>query len=170
LSVSAFYGVYDDLRTIEPGPAFLPLRWDNLLEGNTYGVEAWASVQLTSWWRLSPGYRSLEKELQFAPGASALLNAEQAGNDPPHRWLIKSSMDFSRGVTFDVLLRHVGALPEPAHRSYDELNARIGWVVSPSLELSLTGTNLLHDTHTEYASPDGLEIPRSVLAEARWSF
>jgi iron complex outermembrane receptor protein len=170
LSVSAFYGTYDDLRTVEPGPTVIPLLWDNRLEGDTYGVEAWANLQVTSWWRLSPGYRSLEKDLEFKPGASGLLNADQAGNDPPHGWVLKSSMDFSRGITFDVLLRHIGALPEPAHRSYDELDARIGWVASPSIEVSLTGTNLLHDTHTEYASPGGLEIPRSVLAEVRWSF
>jgi iron complex outermembrane receptor protein len=56
LSVSSFYNVYDDLRSIEFTPVtVVPLKWGNSMEGDTYGVEAWANVQLTDWWRVSPG-------------------------------------------------------------------------------------------------------------------
>ena len=44
-SLSAFYDEYDDLRTIEPTPVdSCPLRWGNLMEGSTYGVEVWAQL------------------------------------------------------------------------------------------------------------------------------
>ena len=48
LSVSLFYNRYDRLRTTElaPGGA-LPIRLANGLEGQTWGIEAWATQQIT---------------------------------------------------------------------------------------------------------------------------
>ncbi len=169
-SLSAFYDVYDDLRTIEPAPGgFLPLRWGNLMQGSTYGFELWASWQATSWWRLSPGYRYLHKNLEFSPGASQLLGIEQAGNDPTERATLKSSMDFGRW-SIDAMLRYVGKLPSPENPSYTELGARVAWRASDALEFSLDGSNLLDDRHSEYAVPTANEIRRSIYAEVRWSF
>ena len=87
--------------------AFLPLRWGNLMEGSAYGFEAWADIQLTPWWRLSPGVRTLHKHLEFSEGASEIVGVRQAGNDPSSRYYLKSSMDLRR-FTFDVMIRKVG--------------------------------------------------------------
>ena len=169
-SLSTFYNDYDDLRTIEPAPGgFLPLRWGNLIEGSTYGVEVWANWQVTKWWRLSPGFRSLHKQLRFSDGASQLLGVEQAGNDPNKRATLKSSMDFGRW-TLDAMLRYVGKLPSPENPSYTELGARLAFRASDALELSVVGANLLDDRHSEYAVPTAREIRRSVYAELRWNF
>ena len=166
-SLAVFYDEYDDLRTIEPTPqAFLPLHWGNLMEGETYGFELWANWQVTRWWRLSPGYRSLEKRLSFSDGASELLGVEQAGNDPAQRALLKSSMDFGRW-SLDATLRYVGKLPSPENPSYTDLGARLAWRASDSLEIALSGINLLDATHAEYALPTANEIRRSIYAEAR---
>jgi iron complex outermembrane receptor protein len=169
-SLSTFYNEYDDLRTIEPAVGgFLPLRWGNLMEGSTYGVELWANWQVNSWWRLSPGLRTLHKRLRFTDGASQLLGVEQAGNDPTSQGSFKSSMDFGRW-TVDAMLRYVGNLPSPESPSYEELGARVAWRASDSLEVSISGFNLLDDRHHEYALPTAREIRRSVYAEARWTF
>jgi iron complex outermembrane receptor protein len=50
--------------------------------------------------------------------------------------------------------------------AYTEADARIGWRVSPRLMLSVTGNNLLHTSHIEYAG--GELVPRSVLFGMRW--
>jgi iron complex outermembrane receptor protein len=168
-SVTAFSNDYDDLRSIEPAATFLPLRWDNLLEGHTYGVEFWANVQLTSWWRLSPGVRTVRKELSFSNGASGLLGTAQAGNDPDFSVQLKSTWAFRR-VSVDAMLRHVDELPSPANPAYTELSARVAWRASESLEFSLSGLNLLDERHSEYTLPTARAIPRSVFAEARWMF
>ena len=169
-SLSAFYNKYDDLRTIEPAPGgFLPLHWGNLMEGNTYGVDFWASVQVTPWWRLSPGFRSLQKDLRPSAGASQLLGTEQAGNDPTSRATLKSTMDFGHW-SIDAMLRYVGKLPSPESPSYTELGARIAWRASDTLELSVNGSNLLNDTHAEYAVPTARAIRRSIYGEVRWTF
>jgi iron complex outermembrane receptor protein len=171
LSVSAFYNVYNDLRTVETASAtaFLPLRWGNMMKGHTYGVTAWAKWQVTDWWRLAPGFALLRKDLQFKPGASTLLGTGQAGNDPRGHGLLSSSMRLGTRGSLDLTLRHVGALPDPALPAYTELGARLAWTLADNWEVALTGTNLLHARHREYPAPAGTHIRRSVLAEARWS-
>jgi iron complex outermembrane receptor protein len=169
-SISAFYNVYDDLRTVEETPGtFFPLSWANLLEGSTYGVEVWGNWQVTDWWRLSPGFRALRKRLEFKDGATQILDVHQAGNDPRSQASLKSSMTFGR-LSFDAMLRYVGELPSPATPAYEELSARLSYRVTERLELALNGLNLLDERHLEYAAPTGNRIRRSVFAEARLQF
>ena len=171
VSVAAFYNVYDDLRTVEPAPAtVLPLYWGNLMRGDTYGVEAWANWQAMDWWRLSPGFTVLREQLRFKPGASGLLGISQAADDPSSHATLTSSMDLGSRTSFDATLRYVGALPDPALAHYYEMDARVGWRPSHTLEVSLSGLNLLHARHAEFAAPSGEFITRSVMAEARWRF
>jgi iron complex outermembrane recepter protein len=171
LSASVFYDEYEDLRTIEPGrPAVLPLLWDNKMAGNTYGVEMWANLQVTSWWRLSPGFRSLHKRLHFEEGASRLVGLQLSGNDPTNQASLKSAMTFGNRVTFDAFLRHVGDLPNPAQDDYYELSARLAWKIGSSIEAAVSGFNLLHSRHTEYPAPVGRQIERSVFGEVKLTF
>ena len=170
LSASVFYNEYDDLRTIEVTPAvFLPLRWGNLMEGSAYGFEAWADIQLTPWWRISPGVRTLHKNLEFSAGASEITGVRQAGNDPTSRYYMKSSMDLRR-FSIDVMVRNVSDLPDPALPEYSELNARVGWHASEKLEVAIKGFNLLNETHLEFPEPVGYAIRRSVMAELRYNY
>src|SRR6185369_13886617 len=170
LSVSGFYNIYDDLRTVELSntPTLLPLRWDNLMKGHTYGLTTWAKWQVTDWWRLSPGFTWLHKELRFKAGSSQLGGLAQAGNDPREHALLSSAMQLGTGRTLDIMLRHVSALPDPALPAYTELSVRFAWAVSAAWELALSGANLLHDSHQEYPGPVGASIHRSIAAEVRW--
>ncbi len=171
LTVSIFDHEYDDLRSIEFAPGGgLPIQWGNLMEGRISGVEAWGSYQVADWWRLSAGLTVQDKEVSFKPGASGLLGAPQAGNDPEHQAFLKSSMDLSNDVTVDANLRWIGGLPAPKAPSYVELSARIAWAITDKLELSVSGTDLLHDDHLEFTAPPSDEIPRGVFIETRWKF
>ncbi len=171
ITVTAFVNQYDDLRTIELNPAtgFLPLKWGNRMKGDTYGVEAWADIQLTPWWRLSPGVRTLHKRLHFEEGASTLLGVAQAGNDPTNQAMLRTSIDVGSRGTFDLHLRHTDTLPSPDTPGYYELNARFGWRWTDAIEVAISGSDLLHRRHVEYAAPAGELIGRSVVAEWRWS-
>lgn len=172
VSVAAFYNVYDDLRTVEPASStvFTPLYWGNLMRGDTYGVEAWANWQATDWWRLSPGFTALREQLRFKAGASGLLGIAQASDDASSHATLSSSMDLGHHTSFDATLRYVGALPDPALAHYYEMDAHLGWRPSHTLEVSLSGLNLMHARHNEFAAPTGEYIARSVMAEARWRF
>jgi iron complex outermembrane receptor protein len=170
LSASFFYNGYADLRSVEPASptTFLPLHWGNGIEGTTYGFEAWAHWQVLPWWRLSPGVRTVHEDLRFAPGASALLGLSQSGDDPTTQVLLTSSMDLSRRFTLDATVRRVGALPDPGLGAYTEMNARLGWRANKSLQLALSGFNLLHARHLEFPAPYAEEIPRSVMLQLQW--
>ncbi len=179
LSVSAYYNVYDDLRTFEASPGgVLPLIIENMMEGETYGVEAWGSYQATPWWRLSAGLNWLHKNLRFKAGSSALGGVQIAGDDPDYQVSVRSLMTLRPDLTLDVDLRNIGALPAPASPAYTELGVRLGWDVTKAVELSLTGSNLLHTHHAEFGSTGstvqlgdiGVESGRRFSVDARWRF
>jgi iron complex outermembrane receptor protein len=171
LSLSGFYNVYTDLRTIEPvfAGGFFPLTWGNRMRADTYGVEGWADWQVLSWWRLSPGFRTLTEHLRLEPGASGILGTAQAGDDPHWQLHVTSSMSLPERLHLNATLRHVSALPAPALPGYWELSARLGWRATRTLELSLSGSNLLHARHLELPLPYGEYIGRSVMLRADWS-
>jgi iron complex outermembrane receptor protein len=167
-SVSTYYNVYNDLRSIEITPATVfPLHWGNAMRGYAYGVEAWGDYRLTDWWRLSAGFSAEHEQLSFQPGDPALLGVAEAGDDPVAQGQVRSSMNLGRDVTFDATLRGVSALPNPAVPAYTELNARLGWNVTPRIQLSVSGFNLLHAYHVEYPSSEGGAVPREVFVELR---
>ncbi len=169
LSVSTFYNVYGDLRSIEVKPGgFLPLRWGNGMKGRTYGVEAWGDFQAAPWWRLSAGLTYLDEKFRFKPGASGILGPPQAGDDPKYQAQLRSSMDLGRAVTFDAALRYTSPLPEPRVRALVELDSRLGWNVTEQVRVAVSGRNLLHARHVEY--PQGSAIPRSVFVDLQWRF
>ena len=176
LSISTFYQVYDDLRSVEITPVtFLPLQWGNGMKGNTYGVEVWGNFQALDWWRLAAGFNTLHENLGFKSNSAGSLGLagfpgiEQAGSDPARQASLRSSMNFRANFSFDADLRYIGARPDPVTPSYYELNASAGWKPSKSLEISLTGFNLLHARHVEYAAtPTSIEVSRSVWIEAHW--
>ncbi|MET3664942.1 TonB-dependent receptor [Caulobacter sp. 1776] len=169
LSISAYYNVYDDLRSIETTPAtFLPLRWGNGLQGHVRGIEAWGEYKVRPWWRLSAGATAMEKHLKFKPGSSGILGVAQAGDDPRRQAFLRSSVDLPRGISLDADLRYVSDLPEPRTPSYVELGGRLAWAVNDRAEVALVGRNLMHDRHPEY--PQGTDIPRAVSVDLQWRF
>lgn len=179
LSISTFYNVYDDLRSFELTNRGLPIVFANEMEGETYGFEAWGGYQVADWWRLSGGYSRLHKDLDFKPGSSRLTGTDIAGNDPAYQASLRSMMDLSHGVAVDVDLRRIGALPAPASPSYTELGARVRWAVTRSLELAVTGENLLRPHHPEFGraggtlqvgTASGVETGRSISVDAQWRF
>jgi iron complex outermembrane receptor protein len=173
-SVSGFYNVYDDLRSIDPGgPGSGSLfQFGNHVAAKVYGVETWGSYQVTSWWRLSAGLSVQHEDVRFLPGSTQAGGLAFIANDPNHQASLRSAMDFGHGVTLDAFLRTVGMLPHPETPGYVELNARLGWAVTSWLTLSLSGFNLLHARHVEFISPDfgAVSVPRSVYGQAAFRF
>jgi iron complex outermembrane recepter protein len=171
-SISGYYNDYDDLRTIEASPGtFLPLRWGNEMAGHTYGAEVWGSYRVTDWWRLGPAFNIQHESFHFKSGSSQIGGTAYTADDPSHQASLRSSIDIGPSVTWDAFLRYVGKLPNPAVPDYAELNMRLGWRVTPQLELSLSGFNLIHAHHQEFSEAGTTtEIPRSFLVDARLRF
>ena len=170
LSVSTFYNVYDDLRSVEfsPGPAF-PLVYANLMEGDTYGTEIWGSYQVLNWWQLKAGFDYLQEDLRFKPGSSMLLGIQAAGDDPKDQVTLGSSFDLPFDLSFDFNGRYVSKLPNPAVPAYATFSAKLGWRATDNLDLAVSGDNLA-GPHREFgaAGPTAIELQPSVLFTLRW--
>jgi len=172
-SLSAFYNVYDHLRTVEAStPSIFPLIVLNNMKGATYGVELWGNYALTDQWRLSAGLSTLRKDLRLETGSRDIFGVRFAGNDPAYQASFRSSMDVMKDVELDIDFRAVDDLPSPRIPGYVEADVRLGWRVTNALELAVVGSNLLHARHTEFVNPSlpAEEIPRSISASARWRF
>jgi iron complex outermembrane recepter protein len=172
-SVSTYYDDYDNLRSIDPSgtPSLIPLQFGNLMAGDVFGVEVWGNYQLTNWWRLSAGFNLQHEDLRFLPGSLSVAGLALVANDPGHQASLHSAINLGHGVTWDAYLRDVGMLPHPITPEYVELNTRLGWDITPSLQVSLSGFNLLHARHVEFVEPGiSTEVPRSVYAQARFRF
>ena len=178
LSVSAFYNVYDDLRTDELTGGGFPLILANGLKGDTYGVEVWGSWAVTDWWRLKGGFNTLKKDLRLKPGHSDVSSYQEAGTDPNYQAQVRSQMNLADSWTLDVALRDVGRVRQPATgvqlvKAYAEADARIGWRLRDDLELSLAGFNLLNPRHLEINDTSTAPlrwIPRTYYLSLRWGF
>ncbi len=179
LSISTFYNVYTDLRSVLPSTGGgLPISFANGMAGDTDGVEAWGTYRVNTWWRLTAGANWLHENLHFLPGASQIGGIALAGDDPSYQLSVGSAMDLARGWQWSMNLRRIAALPDPVSPAYTEADTRIGWSIQPALEISLTGFNLLHAHHLEFGTgstpiqlgPTGAETGRSILLQLRSHF
>nr|WP_295829090.1 TonB-dependent receptor [uncultured Azospirillum sp.] len=173
LALSAFYNVYDDLRTTSLTNGGLPIMLRNDMEGSTYGIEGWGGYGLTSWWTLHAGANWLHKNLRLKPGATDLSKFQSAGQDPAYQLQLRSRMNLTPEVEFDATLRRVGRVAVSNVPAYTEADLHLGWQVTPALDLSLFGRNLLHARHLEAYDPSNnapRAIGRSIYARLRVGF
>lgn len=173
LDVAAFYNVYDHLRTVEPQPGGgFPWVIDNRMDAETWGVEVRAAWQVSERWRLYGGYAFLDEDFQLDPDSHDVNRGQGEGNDPWHRFSLRSLLDLPGGVELDAWLRRTSELPAPTVPDYTELDLRLGWHATEALELSLVGQNLLHDQHLEFRSASSIpeEVERSVYGKVTWRF
>lgn len=171
LSVSLFFNLYDDIRTSEFTGNPLPIRLANRLKGRTYGIEAWATHELASWWRASFGLSTLGKDFHLKDGAADLANRASLGADPDYQFLARSNFNLTDSVQLDVGLRGQDDLGASRLGGYVEADGRLSWQISDVVELYAAGSNLLHRSHAESSdAARGQRNRRSVFAGTRLRF
>jgi iron complex outermembrane receptor protein len=183
-SVSTFYNRYDDIRSTSPSdnPTFpglpFPFVFRNDVEGDTYGVELASDYQPIDRLRLHAGYTFLREHLRVKTGKVDINAARNETADPEQQLSVRAAIDLGSRIELNASLRWVdtlhlnrgtviGTVP-----SYVDLDLRLGWHVTPELELSVASLNLLHDRHPEYGfpSPSRVEIERSVFGWLAWHY
>jgi len=164
-SATLFHHRYDRLRSGQRPPAVV----QNMMEGNTRGVEAWAHWQVTQNWRLTGGLNTLRKNLRLKPGSTDPTGPSAQGNDPRHQWMLRSSLNLTPRHEFDFSVRRVGTLPSPVVPAYTAVDARLGWHASRDVELSLSVQNLFDRGHVEFGAPaSASELRRAAWVKLLW--
>lgn len=172
LSVSGFVNFYDDIRTTEFASGGVPpFQLMNGRSGTTYGIEAWATAQVTPAWRLWLGATTLWKDLQLKPGHIDLAPFNALGSDPKWQATARSEFDIAPRLQLNLDARAVGKIEQaPALGSYVELGGRLAYRLNDKLELYLSASNLLHREHQE-SNNQAAQLPkRSVLLGTRVTF
>jgi iron complex outermembrane recepter protein len=169
LSLTAFHHRFTDLRTLEPvaqGGFMLA----NGGRGEVSGIEGWGDFRPSPAWRLAWGFTVMRDRFEL-PAGRVNLSENPLGNNPRRTAMLRSQTNLGSSVELDLMLRYVAALRDPAVPSYTELAARLGWRVSPRLELSLAAMNALDREHAEFGSPTARAVfDRAVMAKAVWAF
>ena len=199
VDTAVFYNDYHNLRVgvfgnPVPGPGgslIAPLVIENLMRGDTYGLEVAANWQPAKFWRLYGAYSFLKMRLHADPSLppDIIAAAESSqGHSPEHQVYIQSSWNFGRAVEFDLTGRYVSRLTgfNPGNvpgipneiDQYITVDTRVAWRALKNLEISLVGQNLFDNHHPEFiSSPQGpllrtpaAEINRSFYGMVKWNF
>jgi iron complex outermembrane receptor protein len=172
LSISGFVNFYDDVRTTEfANDGIPPFQLKNGWEGTTYGIEAWATMQVTPIWRLWLGGTTLWKDFHLKPGHVDLIPFNSLGNDPNWQLTARSEFDLAPRLQLNLNGRAVGDIDQaPELGSYVELGGRLAYRLTDQLELYLDGSSLLHHRHQESNNAAAQLPERSILVGTRVTF
>lgn len=178
LNTTVFYNDYDEVIGLKSGDPYLvndssphyiiPLKYDNNLTGEAYGLEMEADWQVIRQWRLMASYTYLHAKIHGDDtGADDFSEFFFMKSNPRNQFSVRSLFDITKQIDFDLWLRYVGRLSEINVDDYTTLDARLAWRPIQNIELSIVGQNLFEKGHSEYSS---LEIERSVYGKLVWSF
>jgi iron complex outermembrane receptor protein len=171
LDLAGFHNRYTKLASLELGTPFVdplsgntivPIVNENLTDGRAEGVEMQAAYAPLQRWQLVGTYSYLSLHLE-PHGLDLNAGKLYEGATPRHQFGLRSLLDLSAGFAIDAQLRRStdidarGSVP-----AYTELDVRFAWHALERIELSLVGQNLLHDHHSEFPTPVGSEVERSV--------
>lgn len=183
---TAYYNDYTDEETAEPAALFMattpppphfvmPLIFENLMHGETNGVEIAVNWQAARRWTLSPGYAFEEIHMHRDPTSQDTLSAAAAeGSSPDHSAQLRSHLVLWHGLSWDISAYFVDRLRYPSEPSFTRLDTQLTWHFKESASLSFVGQNLVKDLHEEFVDLDesarSTEEKRSVYAKLSWQF
>jgi iron complex outermembrane receptor protein len=185
LDFAAFNNDYRDLiaqgpatPAAAPTPPFPPsslllvFQYKNGIHGNTDGAEIAPDWQAAQWWRIRTGYSYLHLLLEDQPGFTDTKTLTSLhGSSPNDQAFLQSQIDLPRHFNFDHEIRYVGALPAQNVPAYVTADARFGRHLSPALDVSVVGQNLLQPHHAEFGitPAPNVEIKRGIYAKLVWT-
>jgi iron complex outermembrane recepter protein len=167
VDLAAYYNRYDHQETDEPAAPFfesspapphvvLPFTYQNLMYGETHGIEVAANWRPEHRWTVSPGYAFEEIHMHLAPGSQDTVSVSGAqGASPVHSAQLRSSVRLWRAVSWDASAYFQGRLTDPAVPSYTRVDTQLSWSVREGATVSFVGQNLTQDHREEFVDTFG---------------
>jgi iron complex outermembrane recepter protein len=184
LDIAGFRNDYRDLRTLQTFPGVfeaspspqvvVPSKYVPATHGSTYGSEISGQWQVSGRWRVSGSatllLMDLHEDLFGMPATPLPLD----GSSPSLQFQVHSYFDLTRKIEFDTSLYQVGRIASLQVPAYVRVDARLGWKLTRSLDISLASENLLNHPHVEFVGEDTtnpvMKIGRSAYAKVTWRF
>jgi iron complex outermembrane recepter protein len=192
VDLAAYFNSYKDVETTEPSTPFTestpaplhfvqPFTYENLMYGETHGIEIAANWMLTRRWTLSPGYALEQPHMHTSLMSQDTITPHFVENGAPrHSAQLRSHLDFGRGVAWDAFasfvdrLSHQGYSTQDMIPPYTRLDTSLTWSPRERVSVSVVGQNLLRDHHLEFEDVFGSmqsgQIKCSGYAKLTWHF
>ena len=192
IDVAAYFNDWNKLQTSELSGSFFEttpppahqvqtLMFENLMHGETHGIEITANWKVRDWWSISPGFAISREHLHTYPQSTdtqTVLFTE--GSSPDYSIQLRSHIDVRRNLAWGVSAYFVDALINQGPSgnvtipSYTRLDSGLTWKLGERLSLSVVGQNLLKDRHLEFEDAGGSMqsglVKRSAYAKLTWQF
>jgi iron complex outermembrane recepter protein len=185
LDFAGFSNAYRDLRTLQLMPGVVegspllpevvvPIMYMPAEHGFTYGSEISGQWQVSGRWRVSGSATLLLMDLHEDLTGVPMTPRPLDGSSPSRQFQVHSYFDLTRKIEFDTSLYQVGQIASLQIPAYVRVDARLGWKVTRSLELSAASQNLFNHPHVEFAAEDPtvptMKIGRSAYVKITWRF
>jgi iron complex outermembrane recepter protein len=186
VDLTAYYDDYSDQYTAESSATFMvetplpphlvtPVTYENLMHGETHGVEVAVNWQPAHRWTLSPGYAFEEIHMRLAPTSQDTTSVGGAeGSSPGHSAQLRSHFVLSRKLSWDTSADFVGRLTDPNEPPYTRLDTQLSWSFGEGTAVSFVGQNLMKELHEEFVDSTGsartTQAKRSAYAKFIWRF
>jgi iron complex outermembrane recepter protein len=151
----------------------IPVVYENNAKSVNYGGEASLNWAASSRWRIASGYSLLHVNLRLNPGSQDPFTQSLSNNAPRHMVQLRSFINLSRRLEWDQTLYWQQAFPNGTIPNHASVDMRLAWRAGESVELSLTGQNLLRPGFMEMGDFDqlvGAQAPRSLIGKITWTF
>ena len=185
VDLAAYYNSYTNQDTVEPTTPFIedtpapphldvPETYENLMYGETQGLEIFANWKVLDRWTLSPGYAFEQIHMHLEPESQDTTSVSAAeGSSPVHSAQLRSHVVLPRNLAWDTSLFFTDRIADPVIPAYTRLDTGVTWQWKKGVVFSLVGQNLLKDRHLEYddlySSTATTLVKRSVYAKVTWS-
>lgn len=177
IDVAAFYNdydkifldVYDTDNYVVGATDILPIKTINGNKARSTGVEVSGKWNPYENWQLAASYSyiNLVFDVKDSPAGT------DWGKQPKNQFNVRSYYTFSNGIMMSNALYYVSQLGGISIPSYYRFDTRLAYEVTPGIELSVVGQNLLDDRHPEFTPfvyKSAAEIGRSVYGSVAIKF
>jgi iron complex outermembrane receptor protein len=165
--------VGDPTLEFDPQPAIvIPIISANSSSASTHGVETAVTWNVLPSWKLTGSHSWLSMRFSDAlPGSLDDVATNRIA--PTHQFQVRSNLSLSARVTLDGAAYYVSELAGQDIPAYLRCDVRLGVKLTPNVELSMGGRNLLDDRHPEFRSEDyvrSAERKRSAYLKMSFEF
>ena len=137
------------IRVAEDGRRILPIVFEGTFSGQSSGVEALVTLRPAERWDLTAGLSFFDIQLTSPSGVAGAFE-EQLIDVPHHQAYVRSYLTLTPRLELDGTIWYVGGVPAQHVAGYIRTDLRLGWQVTPHLELSVAGRNLTDSRRLEF--------------------
>jgi len=184
VDLSAFYNRYQGLRGIEPktdpfvdGPPphlIVPLMFSNSVDSSTYGFEATTTIKPLDFLKWKTNFSFLQVKINPDTGSVDTSEIDHVATSPQNQLMTWLAIDPMKDVETDFIMYYVDSLRTGNVPSYIRFDARAGYQITSSLNLSAVVQNVFDNKHLEFVDTVGFtpstEMRRAYYAKLTWRF